>query len=104
METSNKKETFRDVLKSGIPVLVDFYADWCGPCQMMKPVLQELRQKFGDSLRILKIDVDKNPAVAEAFQVQGIPTLILFKNEEIKWRQSGAMGASQLENILKQHI
>jgi thioredoxin 1 len=104
MEATDKKETFRDILKSGIPVLVDFYADWCGPCQMMKPVLQELHQKFGDKLRILKIDVDKNPAVAQAFEVQGIPTLILFKNEEIAWRQSGAMPAKQLEEVLNQYM
>jgi thioredoxin 1 len=104
METSEKKETFNDVLKSGKPVLVDFFAEWCGPCKMMAPELKKVHDKLGNKVRILKIDVDKNPAMAQAFQVQGVPTLILFKDEKIAWRQSGALMAPQLEKILQQYM
>ncbi len=93
-------ESFKDVINGPIPVLVDFYAEWCGPCKMMAPVLKQLRDKWPERIRILKIDVDKNTAVAQAFGIQGVPTLILFKQGNIAWRQSGAMNLSQLENSL----
>ena len=96
--------TFSELINSDKPVLVDFFATWCGPCKMQAPILDQLKQRVGDSATIIKVDVDKNPAVAEAFQVQGIPTLILFKNEEIAWRQSGAMPAKQLEQVLNQFM
>lgn len=95
-------ETFNDLINSKTPVLVDFYAEWCGPCKMMKPILQELASKVGDKARIIKVDVDKNPAAASAFHISGVPTLILFQNGEIKWRQSGVVPANYLENIIKQ--
>jgi thioredoxin 1 len=99
METANR---FSEIIKGEKPVLVDFYADWCGPCKMMTPILKELKSKMQDKITILKIDVDKNPQAANAYQVQGIPTLILFQHGQIKWRQSGVVNAAQLEQVLKQ--
>jgi thioredoxin 1 len=96
------KETFGDIIKGDTPVLVDFFAEWCGPCKMMKPILEDLRQRMGDDVRIIKIDVDKNPAVAGNFQIQGVPTLVLFKAGQVLWRQSGVVPAAQLEQVIKQ--
>jgi thioredoxin 1 len=101
METTQKKETFRDIINNDKPVLVDFSAEWCGPCKMMKPILQELHQTMGDALRILKLDVDKNREVANAFEISGVPTLILFKKGKIVWRQSGVMQARQLMQVIQ---
>ncbi len=102
--TSNKRESFGEIINGTTPVLVDFSAEWCGPCKMMKPVLEELHLRMGDKVRILKIDIDKSPAAANAFQVQSVPTLMLFQQGKTLWRKSGVVQATQLEKVIEQHI
>lgn len=96
-------QSFSEVINSEKPTLVDFSAEWCGPCKMMKPILAELKTKVGDSTTILKIDVDKNPKVSSEFQIKGVPTLILFKNGKVLWRQSGVLSANDLYKIIQTH-
>lgn len=97
-------ETFGDVIKNPKPVLVDFHATWCGPCKMMAPELQKFAQKNNGKLRVIKIDIDKNPAVAQQFRIQGVPTLILFKEGKVLWRQSGAMSSGQISDAVSSHL
>ncbi|MBS1644629.1 MAG: thioredoxin [Bacteroidetes bacterium] len=96
--------TFQELVQGEQPVLVDFHATWCGPCKMMAPILQELKAELGTALTIVKIDVDKQPARAQAYQVQGVPTLLLFRAGKILWRQSGAMSKAQLKQVLQQYL
>ena len=104
METQNRKETFGEIIAGDKLVLIDFTAEWCGPCRLMKPILEELRNRLGDKIRILKIDIDHSPAVSDAFKIQSVPTLMLIRKRNILWRQSGVMQASQLQKIVDQFL
>lgn len=94
---------FTDIINSEKPVLVDFFATWCGPCKTMSPILDEVAKKVAGKATILKVDVDKNQHAAANYKVQGVPTLILFKKGKILWRQSGVVQANQLTKIIEQY-
>lgn len=94
---------FSEIIASDKLVLVDFFATWCGPCKVLAPILEQVKSDLGDSLTIIKIDVDKNNNLATNYQVRGVPTLMLFKNSELKWRQSGVIEAADLKKIVQQY-
>lgn len=96
-------EKFDDLIQSKSPVLVDFFAEWCGPCKMMKPILEELKSIVGEKARIVKIDVDKHQEIAQVYNIQSVPTLVIFKEGLVVWRQSGVMQAKDLKAIIEQH-
>ncbi|TNE77656.1 MAG: thioredoxin [Bacteroidetes bacterium] len=96
-------ETFKDIITSQRPTLVDFYATWCGPCKSMAPILDQLKKEMGDQVRVIKIDVDRNPAVADKFKIRGVPTFILFKEGDVIWRQSGGIPLAQLISKIQPH-
>ncbi len=96
-------EKFGEIINSSQLTLVDFFATWCGPCRMMHPVLEDLKKDLGDSIRIIKLDVDKNQNLSMTYRVQSVPTLMLFRNGNVLWRQSGAMSLADLKSLISQY-
>lgn len=98
------KETFQDIVKGEKPVLVDFFATWCEPCKAQMPILDEVARVLGDQVRILKIDVERNPGISSRVGVRGVPTLVIYHRGELKWRSSGLQGARELVNALRKFL
>ncbi|HEY5687666.1 MAG TPA: thioredoxin [Yeosuana sp.] len=98
------KSSFNNIINENLPVLVDFHADWCGPCKMLAPILKEVKHELKDAIKIVKIDVDKNQVIASKYQVRGVPTMILFKNGNQLWRQSGVVQKNDILNTIKQYL
>ena len=95
------KSSFKKIISSKTPVLVDFFADWCGPCKMLAPILKDVKEELGDAVKIVKIDVDKNKSIATKYQVRGVPTMLLFKNGKQVWRQSGVLQKKEIVQIIQ---
>jgi len=101
---NEQPKTFQELIDGDTPILVDFFATWCGPCKMMQPILEDTAKKMGEKVKIVKVDVDKNPLAASKFQVRGVPTLILFQKGKILWRESGVVPAHQLVKSIESNI
>jgi thioredoxin 1 len=97
------KSSFKNIIDSETLVLVDFFADWCGPCKILTPILSEVKKELGEVVKIVKIDVDKNQSLAAKYQVRGVPTMLLFKRGKQLWRQSGVLQKNQIIDIIKQY-
>lgn len=97
-------ESLKDIILGEKPVLIDFFAEWCAPCKAMKPVLENLKQELGERIRIIKIDIDKNNAIAASYNIQSVPTLMLFKEGKTLWRSSGARQLSELKSIIEKYL
>ena len=98
------KGTFEQLIQADVPVLIDFYAEWCQPCKIQSPVLQELAREESGRVRVIKIDVDKNPLIARRYQIQGVPTLMLFRKGQVLWRQSGVTPKQVLRKVLEEFL
>lgn len=98
------KASFQEIINQDMPVLVDFYADWCGPCKMQNPILDKIAKEYQGKARIIKVDVDKNQSAANKYEVRSIPTLILFKDGDIRWRQAGVANENQLREIITSQL
>src|SRR5277367_5389285 len=95
---------FQEIINAETPVLIDFSAEWCGPCKMMPPILEQVKHNLGDKVTIIKIDIDKNPSAATSYNIKSVPTLMIFQNGQTKWRQSGVVQAPQLQEIIGQYL
>lgn len=94
---------FNELIQSEKPVLVDFTATWCGPCKMMAPILQQVKDQLKDEVTVVKIDIDRNPEITQHFAIQGVPTLMIFRQGDLKWRQSGVIPANNLVQVIQQY-
>ena len=99
-----KTKTFQELIEGDTPVLVDFFAEWCGPCKMMQPILEDTSQQLAGKVRILKVDIDRNPLAASKFQVRTVPTLLLFQKGQVVWRQSGVVPTHQLVQVVENQL
>ena len=95
---------FNELINSNLPVLIDFHAEWCGPCKTLSPIIKSVKSEMGDSLKVVKVDVDKNQGLASKLGIRGVPTLMLYKSGQLLWRQSGVLQKDQLVQILNQHL
>jgi thioredoxin 1 len=98
------KKTFGELIRGEQPVLVDFYAEWCGPCKAMSPILKDLAKQMGDKIKIIKIDVDRNPELSSKLQIRSVPTMVIYKNGKIHWRHSGMQSSNHLKKVLESAI